>query len=235
MAASRIVPKPISGQIADHLRQSILAGEFAAWTPLRECDLAERYQVSRHPIRKVLQQLTQEGLLIAKPNCGVTVADDSSEHVGPLLTPMRVMLEVYALRQASPARLQEHRPEWEKVIRRMKRAADERDEHAILSLDAEFHQGLLLAAGMEDCVPLWLAIYGRMRGHHRQGNRRLEQLSFVPRVHERLLESIVSGETERSVRDLTSHLENTEFNQKLFAAWRREMRRGTAGSPSTTQ
>jgi hypothetical protein len=61
----------------------------------------------------------------------------------------------------------------------MMRPAEDKDEQAVLSLDAEFHQRLLIAADMEDYIPLWLAIYGRMRGHHRQNNRRLEDLGVV--------------------------------------------------------
>lgn len=226
MAASAVAVKTISTQIAEQLRQAILAGEFLPGTPLRESDLAERFQVSRHPIRKVLQQLTLEGLLVSKPNCGVTIAAESSEHVADLLTPMRVQLELYALRRASPEQRQDHRSEWDKVIRRMQRAAEDDDEQAILSLDAEFHQRLLIAAGMEDCIPLWLSIYGRMRGHHRLSNRQLDDLGFVPFVHEKLLESILTKETEQAARDLQSHLENTDFNRSVQTLWKRRQRQG---------
>ncbi len=67
---------------------------------------------------------------------------------------------------------------------------------------------------MEDFIPLWLAIYGRMRGHHRQSNRRLADLSYVPFVHERLLQSFLTKDIESSSKDLQSHLENTDFNRK---------------------
>ncbi len=217
--ASSSVAKSISEQITDRLRQEILAGEFQPGCPLRESELADRYQVSRHPIRKVLQQLTLEGLLVSKPNCGASVAAESSEHVADLLTPMRVQLELYALRRISSDHLKEHRSGWEKVVRQMARAAEDRDEQAILNLDAEFHQRLLIAAGMEDFIPLWLAIYSRMRGHHRQSNQRLIDLSFVSFVHERLLQSFLTKDIDSSSKDLQSHLENTDFNRKAQAIW----------------
>ncbi len=217
--APSLVAKSISEQITDRLRQEILAGEFQPGCPLRECELAERYQVSRHPVRKVLQQLTLEGLLVSKPNCGVSVAAETSEHVADLLTPLRVQLELYALRRISPEQLKNHLSGWEKVVRLMARAAEDKDEQTILSLDAEFHQRLLIAAGMEDFIPLWLAIYGRMRGHHRQSNRRLADLSYVPFVHERLLQSFLTKDIESSSKDLQSHLENTDFNRKAQAIW----------------
>jgi DNA-binding GntR family transcriptional regulator len=217
----------LPNRIAEQVRRSVLAGEFVPGSPLREDELAERFGVSRHPIRKVLQQLTLEGLLVAKPNCGVSVAAESHEHVPTLLTPMRCQLEIYALRQAGTQRLQSARAEWERIIRQMARAAADNDEQAVLSLDAEFHQGLLRAAELDDFVLLWQAIYGRMRGHHRLSNRTLDDLGVVAFMHERLLESILSGDLEQAVRDLQSHLENGEFNRTAKAAWKRRQRQGS--------
>lgn len=226
MPAAGLVVKSISEQVADQLRQAVLVGEFPPGTPLREDDLAERYGVSRHPIRKVLQQLTLEGLLVSRPNCGVSVAADATEHVHELLTPLRVQLEVYALRRATPAELRACRGPWERIVRHMARAADDQDEQAILSLDAEFHQQLLKAAGMDDFVPLWLAIFGRMRGHHRMGNRTLEHLGMVSFIHQRLVQSLLGPSRDAAAADLASHLQNTEFNHKSRAAWKRQRRHG---------
>ena len=63
----------IREQIADHIRADILSGQLLEGEQLREQLLAERFGVSRGPIRDVLLQLTQEGLLISKRNCGVRV------------------------------------------------------------------------------------------------------------------------------------------------------------------
>lgn len=217
--------KPIAEQVLDRLRRELLGGEHPPGTPLREDELAERFGVSRHPIRKVLQQLTLEGLLVAKPNCGVSVAPEQSRYVDDLLTPMRVQLELYALRAATPERLSEQRTAWERLIVQMSRAAEDRDEQAVLSLDAEFHQLLLKAADMESFLPLWLAIFGRMRGHHRLSNRQLEDLGFVAFVHQRLLESLMAGDIEETATDWQSHLENGDFNQRVKLAWQRRKRR----------
>ena len=150
MTASAVVVKTISEQITEQLRQEILAGEFLPGSPLRECELAERYQVSRHPIRKVLQQLTLEGLLKSKSNCGVVVAESASEHVPGLLTPMRKLLELYALRLALPRVTATHRAEWDRVLIRMRHAADDQNHQEVLRQDAVFHQMILTAAGLDE-------------------------------------------------------------------------------------
>ncbi len=123
--------------------------------------------------------------------------------------------------------MQAARAEWDRIIRQMARAAADEDEQAILSLDAEFHLLLLRAAGLDDFVLLWQAIYGRMRGYHRVSNQTLDDLGVVAFVHDQLLKSLVSDDLEQAVRDLQSHLENGEFNRSAKAAWKRRSRPGS--------
>ena len=60
--------RSIREQIAEHIRSDIFSGKLDEGEQLRETPLAERFGVSRGPIRDVLLQLSQEGLLISKPN-----------------------------------------------------------------------------------------------------------------------------------------------------------------------
>ena len=87
-----MIARTIGENMVIRCGKELLAGEHRAGTPLREEELATRFGVSRHPVRKVLQQLTLEGLLKSKPNCGVVVAESTSAHVPRLLTPMRKQL-----------------------------------------------------------------------------------------------------------------------------------------------
>jgi DNA-binding GntR family transcriptional regulator len=59
--------------IALELEQSILAGELAPGTVLRQEQLSERYAVSRTPIREALRRLAALGLVTFEPNRGVRV------------------------------------------------------------------------------------------------------------------------------------------------------------------
>lgn len=222
---STMIARTIAEQIGDTLRAELLAGEHGSGTPLREEELATRFGVSRHPVRKVLQQLTLEGLLKAKPNCGVVVAEATSVHVPGLLTPMRKQLELYALRLALPRMTAAHRAEWDRVLTRMRHAADDQNHQEVLRQDAAFHQLILIAAGLDEFLPVWQGIYCRMRDYHAHGNSKLDDLGVVVFVHERLLESFYSGDAEQAASNLDSHLENGEFNRKLKQAWLRQQRR----------
>ena len=74
------VYRTIREQIADRIRADVLSGRIEPGTSLREVLLAKKYGVSRAPIRDALLQLSQEGLLVAKPNCGVKVGEAPATH-----------------------------------------------------------------------------------------------------------------------------------------------------------
>ena len=95
--ANSTVYRTIREQIVEQIRNDVLSGEIAAGESLREQKLAERFGVSRGPIRDALLQLTQEGLLVAQPNRGVRVGQGPSELIQPLVVALRRRIEAFAL------------------------------------------------------------------------------------------------------------------------------------------
>ena len=85
--------------LAGALRAQILDGALDAGVPLREVELAERYEVSRHTLRAALRQLAAEGIVVLEPHRGARVARlGRRELVG--LWELRTALEVEAARLA---------------------------------------------------------------------------------------------------------------------------------------
>lgn len=100
MAATTLY-RTMREQIAEHIRSDVLIGELEPGERLREQDLAARYGVSRGPIRDAFLQLTQEGILAAKPNCGVTVSHPPRAEVQPLIVELRRRVELFAVREVA--------------------------------------------------------------------------------------------------------------------------------------
>lgn len=61
-------------ELSDALRDRILDGDLAAGAALREVELAEAYQVSRHTLRAALRALAGEGIVRLERNRGASVA-----------------------------------------------------------------------------------------------------------------------------------------------------------------
>lgn len=72
--------KTLSQTICDHVTEEIVRGELAPGMRLDEQSLADRFGVSRSPIRDALRQLAATRLVLYVPHRGFSVADvDSSE------------------------------------------------------------------------------------------------------------------------------------------------------------
>lgn len=88
-------------EILEALRVDIISGELTAGSLLRQQLLAERFGVSRMPIREALYRLEAEGFITFTPNKGAVVAPVSAEDLREIYE-MRVAAETLALRLAVP-------------------------------------------------------------------------------------------------------------------------------------
>lgn len=211
----------VTEQIASRLRGEIMSGQLAAGEPLREERLAERFGVSRMPIRDVLRQLVHEGLLVAKLNCGVTVAHPVSEAIHELLMPMRVQIETYALKRCFAELSSDDFQKWDRSLQRLKLACDDGDRAAMQQLDFEFHESLLRLAGLDEVIPIWRQVLHRTESFYQHKSLEARQLPVVHAVHEALLKVFRSGDRRAAVSALTEHILNGEFNQRIHRLWKR--------------
>ena len=219
--------RSVRDQIVNRLRGELLSGQHAPGTPLREEGLAERFEVSRMPIRHVLQQLVDEGLLLAKRNCGVSVAPPAPDAVRGLLMPIRVQIETFALRACfadSPAPLVQ---DWQRLLGPFRLACEEGDRPAVFERDMDLHRALLVRAGLADLLPLWTQVVNKTTafyGHHRLAD---EELPVVHAAHAALLDTFRGGDVETAVTALTQHITNGEFNRAVHRRWHQaKARRG---------
>lgn len=211
----------ISEQIAAQLRLELMTGGVRPGESLREEALAERFGVSRHPIRKVLQQLVQDGFLVAKRNCGVRVAEPPAEHVRELLSPLRAQIECYALRLGFDRLRAENFRGFEPILARLRFACEQRDAAAILDRDFEFHKYLLEAAQLQDVIAIWLSIGSRLRDFHATVNQKFDDLLVVHFVHRALLDVFRRGDVDESATALAEHIVDGKFNLETKRRFKR--------------
>jgi DNA-binding GntR family transcriptional regulator len=84
----------------DLLLDEIEKGGLPSGTRLREADLAERFQISRTPVREALKRLETQGLVVHEPHHGAVVATLDYAETAELYL-MREVLEGTAARLAA--------------------------------------------------------------------------------------------------------------------------------------
>lgn len=193
----------IREQIADRLRADILSGELSEGQPLREEPLGKRFGVSRGPIRDVLMQLTQEGLLVSKTNCGVRVGSAPSEEIQPLVVSLRKEIEEYALRQVFDDLTDVDIQTLENSVEQLRTACERGDLADVARYDMAFHRAILDLTENGDLIAIWLPIVLRMMMHYTRHADMMESYQ----EHERILEAIRSRDVEQSVTALMDNIQ----------------------------
>jgi len=198
-----VVHRTIREQIADRLRRDVLSGALGSGAPLREEALAQRFGVSRGPIRDALIQLTQEGLLVAKPNCGVRVREAPGAEIQKLVVDMRRRIEALALRQGFRRIADEGLPRLEGIVDAIKTACEEEDLPSLVEHDMAFHRAIVEMAEDDDLVAIWMPIVVRMMLHY----SRHEDLMESYREHVAVVDAIRAKDRRVAVAALKENFQ----------------------------
>lgn len=146
--------EPISKQIFRALRQTIFIGLMPPGTPLSEKEIAEKFQVSRQPVREAFIKLAEAGVLQILPQRGTFVRKISPRKVreGRFI---RETIEVAVVRKAAESITEVQLQLLGENLREQKLAAKANDMATFLALDETFHCSI---AQSIDCAAAWDAI-----------------------------------------------------------------------------
>jgi DNA-binding GntR family transcriptional regulator len=188
--------------IAAALRQEIEARALSVGTVLKQEDLAERFDVSRQPVRQALGYLLAEGLLERRSDRSLAVAGLTSEAAREV-TAIRCLLEAEALRLSLPNLT-------DSQLRKAERIAEDLIEETniatIEELDVAFHALLYGACGNTRLLSL-------IDGLRREGRRSYatqpmgsRQRADLADQHRALLAACKRRDSAAAVAALLSHL-----------------------------
>jgi DNA-binding GntR family transcriptional regulator len=135
-------------RLAEAIVESVLSGEFPPGLRLDEGMLADRYGVSRTPVREALRQLASTGLIELKPRRGATVATATSAQLEALFGAM-AEIEATCARLAAMSMTPIERRRLQHTQDAMAATAlrDDRDGYAVANVG--FHTQIYLGAHNE--------------------------------------------------------------------------------------
>lgn len=136
-------------KIAEQLRERMIDGHFAPGQQINEVLVAGQLNLSRGPLREALQRLSQEGLLVSRPNRGVFVVQLTQEDVDEIYH-VREILELGAAEIIAAQPAQQRRQTSRKLLEiavKLSEAAEADDWAQVFRLDLEFHTTLVAESG----------------------------------------------------------------------------------------
>jgi DNA-binding GntR family transcriptional regulator len=200
--ADIIIARTIPEQIADRLRQEIISGELDAGEPLREKDIAERFGVSRGPIREVFRQLTQQGLLKLEPNKGVRVAQSPTPEARELIVKLRREIEIFVISNGFEQITLKDIHALEAILAEMMDVCERGVKAALSSLDLRLHEKIIRACDNQDLYSIWQNITLRMLMRYQRHGELME--SYYE--HKRIVDAIRARDKEETLAAIRANL-----------------------------
>lgn len=210
--------------VYDLLRDEILDLTLAPGSPIDEVQLAERFSMSRTPIREALVRLAGEGLIDTLPNRSTMVSNIDFLNLHTFFDALTLMYRVTTRLAA-----QYHRAEDLLIIRghqvRFTAAVRAQDALAMIDSNRDFHAAIA-EAGRN---PYYTGLFKRLldegrrivRLYYQSYDDRLPQ-QFVDE-HERIIEAIVAHDLEAADRLAKAHADQIVRQiQQLFARDQRQ-------------
>ncbi|WOF22729.1 GntR family transcriptional regulator [Microbacterium betulae] len=227
----------VSSGVQDAIRRDIITGTLLPGERVTEASLAQRYAVSRVPVREALRGLESEGFIASRPHAGSRVAAIPMDEAEDLFD-VRETLEVATARRAAARAAalwsrQDSPQEWWDTRRELARLLDRGDEVAARDdLDAlvDVNDRLHLAIGE-------LAASPTLQRLLRQLSWKIEWLYASDRQargsgrwpdHRAIVSAIDAGDPDRAGELMREHVRGTRST--FFARYASRLPPQGAGS-----
>jgi DNA-binding GntR family transcriptional regulator len=132
---------PLADQIAESIRNMIVAGDLKPGDRIVESRIARDIGVGQPTVREALVALEHQGLVVRKANQGCVVTSLTRAEICQLIR-IRAELETLAVELAVETASDAEIGKLRTITDSMKVAANERDPQRFFELDIRFHQAL---------------------------------------------------------------------------------------------
>ncbi|MBS1906178.1 MAG: GntR family transcriptional regulator [Actinobacteria bacterium] len=188
--------------IAELIRRAVREKVFAPGTPLIQEDLAQRFGVSRSPVREALRILSSEGLVVMQPGEGATVRALSRADLEEIYD-LRLALEPLIAR----AVVAEARPRDLAALEKLEAsmsAASSTD--AWMRANFEFHRHMYAMMGRPRTETILDGLLSAVQPYSQENIEQLGGRQTADEEHRLMIASIRSDDHDELARLLTEHL-----------------------------
>ena len=199
-------------KILENIRDAIVSGSLKAGSRVSEPELAERYGISRTPIREAFRQLESEGYLTVIPRRGAIVSEFSPKDVEEFYA-IKSIMEGYAARRACENLSKKDLNRLQTINDRLAELAQLGDIKHFFKIHSDFHELFIKAADNEELHELIAGLVTKFQ------RLRFTSLSLPGRMavsiqeHEKIIEAF-----RRKDADLAETLvrQNAEYGGRVL-------------------
>jgi len=193
--------------VRDEITRLIMTGELVAGDKLNEVEFAQRFRVSRAPIREAFRALEEAGLVKLERNRGVFVREITEPEAQELYE-LRATLAEMAGRQLAPRITAPELAELEGWLVRLGEAAARGDMAAYFLLNIGFHDRLVEMTGNATLLEFYRMVIGRMHLMRRRNFSVSLGSEKSQAEHRQIVEALKTGDPVRAGMEMRAHVMN---------------------------
>jgi DNA-binding GntR family transcriptional regulator len=209
--------RSIEDEVYQRLREAILAGELAGGERLVHEDLANRFGISRIPVRDALKRLVADGLVDLDERRIYRVSRCGIEDVEEIYS-LRSLLESHAVALATARLEDDDLAALARLQEEMEEAAATRDAETFVERNQAFHRGLYECAGQPRLLRMIEGLW--------QGLPPLTPLTIESRLaksnqeHRAIVDALRARDTAGAVEALRAHIAAAGHALRIYVSSR---------------
>ncbi|MFE0691331.1 GntR family transcriptional regulator [Streptomyces sp. JH002] len=197
------------------IRDDIVNGVLPPGSRLAEEQLAQRYGVSRVPVREALRTLESEGFVVSKRHAGACVAQPGEREAADLLD-IRALVEPLGAARAAQRRTEAHLKVLRGLVRLGRQRAGQGQEADLRSLGDWFHETVAQATGSPGLTSMLVQLRRKITWLYAAEPVGRAVVSWQERGA--LVDAIARGDAERARALTATQLERTAPARKVTRA-----------------
>ena len=191
------------------IRAEIVSQRLKPGQAIREDELAERFNVSRTPVREVLRRLEQEDLVRLIPNKGAFVSELTTEDIEEVLD-IRMALEVAAAGSAALKMNELQVAELREISRQLDLASKAQDSIVSLEADSRLHNLILTAAGNDRARRIINNLMGQIQRIRFVSGHIPGRINTTVGEQKQIIAALLKRQPEKAERAMQLHLLHTK-------------------------
>nr|WP_295082555.1 GntR family transcriptional regulator [uncultured Roseateles sp.] len=200
-----------SSAICRSLTEDIVSGRLAPGLKLEELVLAERFQVSRTPIREALRELHARGLIDLQPRKGGIVRSIGLDDLSDMLEAM-VELDALCCRISAERMSAVQKKQLQMVQQQSEDCVARGDEAGYLQLNHQFHQLICAGAQNRSLAGMLSNLRERLAPFRAAQTHVERRLPVSNDEHQAILKAILASDAEASYEAMRNHTARLSIN-----------------------
>lgn len=192
-------------RIREELADEIARGRLMPGAQLDETSLAERFGVSRTPIREAIRQLEAFGFADARPRRGAVVATITDERLDEMFLVMAEM-EGLCSRIAAQAMTPKDHEGLLEIHEAARQAAEVHDVDLYYEFNTKFHACIYTGTHNSFLEELTLHVRKRVAPYRRAQFRVTGRLDLSYKEHDAVVQAILRGDGQGAQEAMNGHL-----------------------------